>query len=294
MNKILDGIIIKGNSGFYYVEAANEVFECKPRGIFRKDKITPLAGDFVKISINDLSENTIDEILPRKNFLTRPPVANIDNLIIVVSTTKPTPSTLIIDRLIALSEYKGIEPVLVFTKDDLKSSDEMLKIYSKSGIKTIVTSIISDDGLPEIKDILKGKISAFTGNSGVGKTTILNKLDNTLSLATAEISDKLGRGKHTTRIAELFKVCGGYIADTAGFSSLEFEKLDIIRKDELPSCFREFNDYLGKCKFSTCAHINDKGCKIVEAVEKGEINKSRHNSYVAMYNDVKDLKEWKL
>ncbi|MEG2721078.1 MAG: GTPase RsgA, partial [Oscillospiraceae bacterium] len=125
MNKILDGIIIKGNSGFYYVEAANEVFECKPRGIFRKDKITPLAGDFVKISINDLSENTIDEILPRKNFLTRPPVANIDNLIIVVSTTKPTPSTLIIDRLIALSEYKGIEPILVFTKDDLKSSDEM-------------------------------------------------------------------------------------------------------------------------------------------------------------------------
>ena len=141
---------------------------------------------------------------------------------------------------------------------------------------------------------MKDKISAFTGNSGVGKTTLLNKLDNTLNLSTGAISDKLGRGRHTTRQAQLFRVCGGYVIDTPGFSSLDFEKVEIIKKDELPYCFREFKEYLGTCKFTSCSHINDKGCSICEAVKNGKISQSRHNSYIQMYNQAKEIKEWEL
>lgn len=291
---IYDGKIIKGIGGFYYVEAANAVYECKARGLFRKEKITPLCGDFVKISVNEGAENTIDEIMPRRNFLSRPPLANIDNLIIVASTQKPRPSALIIDKLIAVAEFKDIEPIIVVTKSDLSSSQEMVQAYKKSGFTAISVSNETGEGVDEVKAVLKGKTSAFTGNSGVGKTTLLNKIAPDLNLKTGTISDKLGRGRHTTREAQLFSVAGGYIVDTPGFSSLELPQSDIIKKDELAYCFREFREYLGKCKFSTCSHICDKGCKICEAVENGEIGKARHESYVAMYNEVKDLKDWEM
>lgn len=291
---IYDGKIIKGIGGFYYVEAANAVYECKARGLFRKEKITPLCGDFVKISVNEGAENTIDEIMPRRNFLSRPPLANIDNLIIVASTQKPRPSALIIDKLIAVAEFKDIEPIIVVTKSDLSSSQEMVQAYKKAGFTAISVSNETGEGVDEVKAVLKGKTSAFTGNSGVGKTTLLNKIAPDLNLKTGTISDKLGRGRHTTREAQLFSVAGGYIVDTPGFSSLELPQSDIIKKDELAYCFREFREYLGKCKFSTCSHICDKGCKICEAVENGEIGKARHESYVAMYNEVKDLKDWEM
>lgn len=291
---IYDGKIIKGIGGFYYVEAANAVYECKARGLFRKEKITPLCGDFVKISVNEGAENTIDEIMPRRNFLSRPPLANIDNLIIVASTQKPRPSALIIDKLIAVAEFKDIEPIIVVTKSDLSSSQEMVQAYKKAGFTAISVSNETGEGVDEVKAVLKGTTSAFTGNSGVGKTTLLNKIAPDLNLKTGTISDKLGRGRHTTREAQLFSVAGGYIVDTPGFSSLELPQSDIIKKDELAYCFREFREYLGKCKFSTCSHICDKGCKICEAVENGEIGKARHESYVAMYNEVKDLKDWEM
>lgn len=293
--KTLNGTIIKGIGGFYYVEAADEIYECKARGVFRKEKLSPLVGDKVTISINENAENTIDEIMPRKNALTRPPVVNIDNLIIVVSTVEPKPSTLVIDKLIAVAEHKNIEPIIVITKSDLASAHEIFDIYTLAGFKTIIVSNETKDGVDEVKAVLKDKISALTGNSGVGKTSLLNNLDETLALKTAQISKKLGRGRHTTRQAELYRVCDGFVVDTPGFSSFEIDKSDIIFKDELAYCFRDFSDYIEKCKFyPSCTHTADKGCAVVEAVNEGKISKSRHNSYVQLYNEVKDIKEWNL
>lgn len=293
--KTLNGTIIKGIGGFYYVEAADEIYECKARGVFRKEKLSPLVGDKVTISINENAENTIDEIMPRKNALTRPPVVNIDNLIIVVSTVEPKPSTLVIDKLIAVAEHKNIEPIIVVTKSDLASAQEIFDIYTLAGFKTIIVSNETKDGVDEVKAVLKDKISALTGNSGVGKTSLLNNLDETLALKTAQISKKLGRGRHTTRQAELYRVCDGFVVDTPGFSSFEIDKSDIILKDELAYCFRDFSDYIEKCKFyPSCTHTADKGCAVVEAVNEGKISKSRHNSYVQLYNEVKDIKEWNL
>ncbi len=293
MDKI-KGKIIKGIGGFYYVEAANAVYECKARGAFRNEKITPLVGDSVEISVNENAENTIDAIGERKNFLTRPPVSNIDNLIIVVSTVEPKPSTLVIDKIIAAAEFNGIEPVIVISKADLSSADALYGIYTKAGFKTIVVSNKDRSGVDSVKSVLKGKTSAFTGNSGVGKTSLINNLCPDLNLETAQISKKLGRGRHTTRQAELFSACGGYIVDTPGFSSFELEGKNLIKKDELCHCFREFNDYLGSCKFTSCTHTCDKGCAIVKAVEDGIISPSRHQSYIELYNSVKDLKEWNI
>lgn len=293
--KTLNGTIIKGIGGFYYVEAADEIYECKARGVFRKEKLSPLVGDKVTISINENAENTIDEIMPRKNALTRPPVVNIDNLIIVVSTVEPKPSTLVIDKLIAVAEHKNIEPIIVITKSDLASAQEIFDIYTLAGFKTIIVSNETKSGVDEVKAVLKDKISALTGNSGVGKTSLLNNLDETLALKTAQISKKLGRGRHTTRQAELYRVCDGFVVDTPGFSSFEIDKSDIILKDELAYCFRDFSDYIEKCKFyPSCTHTADKGCAVVEAVNEGKISKSRYNSYVQLYNEVKDIKEWNL
>ena len=288
------GLIIKGIGGFYYVETACEVFECKARGIFRKEKITPFVGDFVKISVNTDAENIIDEIEPRRNYLKRPPIANLDQLIIVASSCDPSPSTLIIDKLTAIACNKDIEPIIVLNKTDLKNVDELIKIYNLAGFKTFAVSGKKGEGLEELKAALSNKISAFTGNSGVGKSTLLNCIDNRLGLSTGEISEKLGRGRHTTRQTQLFKVQGGYVADTPGFSSLEIERNEIIKKDELQYCFPEFAQYIGGCKFTSCAHVNDKGCSIIEAVKNGEISQSRHNSYISMYDEVKNIKDWEL
>ena len=290
----LEGIILKGIGGFYYVEAADEVYECKARGVFRKSGIKPLAGDRVEISVNDKAENTIDVIKERSSLMLRPPVANIDRLFIVASAKEPSPVMLIIDRLTAIAVSRGIEPVIVFTKSDLAPVDKYVEIYRNAGIKTIAVSSINGEGVEEVKVELKNHISAFCGNSGVGKSTLLNAINPSLGLKTAEISDKLGRGRHTTRQSELFKVEGGYVADTPGFSSLELEETEIILKDDLPYAFPEFEQYLGQCKFTTCLHVKDKGCRVIEAVESGDIPKSRHESYCAMMEQAKEIKEWEL
>lgn len=293
LNK-LEGIILKGIGGFYYVEAAGAVYECKARGAFRKSGIKPLAGDRVEISLNDKAENTIDVIKERTSLMLRPPVANIDRLFIVASAKEPNPVMLIIDRLTAIAVSRGIEPIIVFTKSDLAPVDEYVEIYRNAGIRTISVSSVSGDGVEEVKAELKNHISAFCGNSGVGKSTLLNAIDPSLGLKTAEISDKLGRGRHTTRQSELFKVEGGYVADTPGFSSLELEETEVILKDDLPYAFPEFEQYIGTCKFTSCLHVKDKGCRIIEAVENGEIPKSRHESYCVMMEQAKEIKEWEL
>lgn len=291
---IENGLIMKGIGGFYYVETADGIFECKAKGKFRKERIVPLAGDRVKITVRDGEENTIDEIFERKNCLKRPPVANIDTLMIVVSVADPAPNTLVIDKMTVLAEKNRIEPVIVITKTDLGFFDELMDIYEKTGYRVIAVSGKTGVGVDEVKAVLKNRLTAFTGNSGVGKSTLINAVCPELSLETNEISTKLGRGRHTTRQAEIFHVAGGLVIDTAGFSSLDFQGEDIILKDDLQYYFPEFDRFLGQCRFVSCSHTGDKGCKILKAVEKGEISRSRYDSYMALYNEVKDIKEWQL
>lgn len=291
----INGIIIKGIGGFYYVEAADGiVYECKARGVFRKEKITPLAGDRVEITVESNNKNSIDKILERRNFFKRPPIANVDTLVIVSSVCDPRPNLLIIDRLTAVASYKNVESIIVFTKDDLQSANEFVKIYTNAGFKTFAVSNETGEGIEKVKSIIDGGITVFTGNSGVGKSSLINRMYPDFCLETGEISRKLGRGRHTTRHVELFKVGSGYIADTPGFSSLDFETNDLIKKDELAFCFPDFAYYIGSCRFSTCAHVNDKGCSLVEAVKSGDVERTRHESYVTMYNEVKDIKDWQL
>lgn len=293
---MVEGRLIKGIGGFYYVETAESVYECKARGIFRKKKITPLVGDIVSISIHENAENTIDEIKERKNYLIRPPLANIDQLFVVSSVAVPAINMSVLDRIIAIAEHKNIEPIIVITKIDLDDSyKKYYDIYTKAGFKVILCDNKNGVGCEEVKALLKDKISAFTGNTGVGKSSLLNAIDSRLSIETGETSKKLGRGKHTTRHCELYKVAGGYVADTPGFSSVDFERCEKIMKADLPYCFREFEPYLTDCKFQTnCAHINDKGCAVVNAVHNGTISAERHNSYIELYNEVKDIKEWEM
>lgn len=291
---ILNGKIIKGIGGFYYVEADGELYECKARGVFRKERITPLVGDDVQINVDTNGKNSIEKIKNRRNFFNRPPISNVDNLVIVSSTCDPRPNFLIIDRLTTVAVHKNVRPVIVFTKDDLYSAFEFVERYALSGIDTVVVSNKTGMGVDALMKILDGTTSVFTGNSGVGKSSLLNCIEPSFSLETGEISQKLGRGRHTTRHVELFKIGNSYIADTPGFSSLDFETNDIIKKDELAECFPEFSEYLGTCKFSSCSHTGDKGCKILEAVCEGKISESRYESYVTLYNEVKNLKDWQL
>lgn len=291
----IDGIIIKGIGGFYYVEAADGIiYECKARGVFRKEKITPLAGDKVEISVDENNKNSIDKIYERRNMFKRPPIANVDKLVIVSSVCDPRPNLLIIDRLTAVAVYKNVEPIIVFTKNDLQSADEYIEIYKNAGFKTFAVSNETGEGIGEIKAVIENGVCVFTGNSGVGKSSLINRMYPDFALETGEISKKLGRGRHTTRHVELLKINNGYIADTPGFSSLDFETNDLIKKDELAFCFPDFSDYIDSCKFSTCAHVNDKGCRLIEAVNNGDVMRSRHESYVTMYNEVKDIKAWQL
>ncbi|MDD5952460.1 MAG: ribosome small subunit-dependent GTPase A [Oscillospiraceae bacterium] len=286
------GLLLQGIGGFYYVEAEGTVYECKARGVFRKKKQKPLAGDHVTLLLED-GTATITELLPRKNSLIRPPLANMDQLFLVSSVRDPSPNLLVLDKMIAVAEDKNIEPVVIFSKTDLGDAAPLVDLYRRVGLPVIAVSQTSPDGIEEIRSRLKGKVSAFAGNTGVGKSTLLNRISTAFQRETGEISQKLGRGRHTTRSAELLKLdCGGYVADTPGFSTVDIERYDMVKKDDLQYAFREFSPYLGTCKFQSCAHIGEKGCAVCAAVERGEIAKSRHDSYVSMYNEVKDIKEW--
>lgn len=286
------GIIIKLLGGFYYVETDNETVECKARGIFRKRGLSPMVGDRVRINIPKEGYASIEEIFPRKNKIIRPAIANIDKLVIVSSVCEPEPNLFIIDKMTATAISKGIEPVIVFSKTDLEQADKYHKIYENSKITTISFSTETGEGAEDVRNLLKDSVVAFTGNSGVGKSSLLNYLFPQLNIETGNISKKLGRGRHTTRSIELYKTDGGYVADTPGFSTVDLERYELIDKEELAECFPEFEEYLNTCQFTSCAHVCEKGCAILQAVKDGKINKSRHNSYVEMYNEVKDIKEW--
>ncbi len=291
---IENGLIIKAISGFYYVVANEKCYECRARGVFRNNDQSPLVGDRVTIEVDDNEKGTVTSIKERKNSFMRPPIANLDKLFIVASTCEPTPSLLIIDKLIAVCEYKDIEPVIVITKTDLKEGNELHQIYENSGFTVVSLSNIENGNFDDVKAQLHDSISAFAGNTGVGKSSLLNNIYPKLELETSHISKKLGRGRHTTRQVELFHLDNydGYVADTPGFGSMEIGLYDIIYKDKLQYCFREFEPYLNTCKFTGCSHTVEKGCEVLKALEDGLIEKTRFESYVTMYNDAKNLKEW--
>lgn len=290
---MLEGLIVKALGGFYYVKTGDTLLECRARGLFRKEGISPCVGDRVMVETTEEGKGYVVEILPRNNVLIRPPVANLDWLVVVVSTCAPVPNFLVIDKMIAIAEHNGIEPVLVATKSDLEDPGEIERVYRGAGFETFVVASLIGQGIAPLKEALSGKMSAFCGNSGVGKSSILNAIDTRFSIQTGDTSKKLGRGRHTTRHCELYELDnGGYIADTPGFSSLELQGELLIKKEELPYAFREFEPYLDHCQFTGCSHTVEKGCAVLQACQNGEIAPSRHESYLQMYAEVKDFKEW--
>lgn len=284
------GIIIKSVGGLYTVESSDGIYECRARGVFRSKGISPCVGDRA-----EFSDGVITSLEQRKNCIVRPPLANLDQLIFVVSMAEPSPNLLLLDKFIAVAEHQGIEPVIAVTKIDLEDCKRIAETYLSVGIRVCIVDYESEDPPAEMREILKDKISAFTGNSGAGKSTLLNCICSEFNIPTGEISRKLGRGRHTTRHAELYKLpFGGWIADTPGFSTFETSRYGVIKKEELSGCFREFGQYEGECRFRDCSHTKEKDCRVIRAVNEGAVAASRHNSYCEMYEEAKLIKEWEL
>ncbi len=291
-----EGLITKAVGGVYYVDALDgsteESVKCAARGIFRNKGISPVAGDHVLVETGENSEPVISEIRERRNFMVRPPLANLDKIVFVNSTAEPAVNRFILDKLVAIADSMGIEPVVVFTKIDLKSAGDLPEIYRAIGIDVCTVDNLTGEGAEEVRALIKDKVAAFVGNSGVGKSSLLNVLYPELALETAHISKKLGRGRHTTRQVELFGRGGGYIADTPGFSTVDTERYCRIPKGELDRAFREFGEYLGNCAFANCAHVKEKGCAVRAAVDEGKIAKSRYDSYLRMYEEASKNNDW--
>ena len=284
------GLILQGIGGFYYVKTADGVLECHAKGIFRKQKITPLAGDSVMVEKGETS--MVAEILPRRNSFSRPPVANVTRLFIVVSTVQPTPNYAVTDKLCAVSYSKGVTPVLLLAKTDLSDAAEFCAVYSQAGIKLIDCSVGRQDGLEELRALLGDGINVFIGNSGVGKSSLLNRISPDFNRLTGETSKALGRGRHTTRSVELLPFSGGWLADTPGFSSVDIENTERIKKEQLADCFPEFRPYKDDCRFADCSHTKEKGCAVAQAVQDSFISPRRYKNYCDFYEAAKQLKDW--
>ena len=289
-----EGVIMKALSGFYYVDDGNGITACRGRGKLRRESQSPLVGDRVRFTPLEDGSGALEEILPRRNQFYRPAVANIDQLVILASEAIPVTDPFLIDRVAAIAESKGCGCVVCINKCDLASGEKLEQIYTAAGFPTLRVSAKTGEGLEQLRELIAGKVSCFTGNSGVGKSSILNVLDPQFSLATGEVSEKLGRGRHTTRHVELFRLsCGAIVADTPGFSSFDVDRMELCDKEELQHCFREFQPYLGKCRFLDCAHGKEQGCAVLEAVSQGIIPASRHASYVRLYQQLQAIPSWK-
>lgn len=288
----MDGTIIKTLSGFYYVISADEVYECRARGKFRLDGTSPMVGDRVSFDPEG-KKGYVTAVHERKNFFIRPAVANIDALVFIAANTNPVTDPFLIDRVSVITEEAGCELIVCINKADIDPADELYGIYTSSGFETHRVSAKSGVGIAELKSALKGKICAFTGNSGVGKSSILNALIPGANIQTAEVSERLGRGKHTTRHVELYELeSGSYIADTPGFASFEVEMMCTIPKERLQFDFSDFDKYIGSCRFSDCAHLKEPGCAVTQAVAAGEIGQSRYRSYTRLYEMCAQHKFW--
>lgn len=288
----MEGIIFKALSGFYYVDCGGQSVTCRARGKFRHEKVSPLVGDRVAVTAQPDGTGTVDAILPRKNQFWRPAVANIDYLVVVASGATPVTDPFLIDRVVAVAERQGCESVICFNKWDLEQPQDLYEIYRRAGFPTLRVSAETGEGMEELAALIAGKVCAFTGNSGVGKSSILNALAPGFELPVGQVSEKLGRGRHTTRHVELFPLGNGTMAaDTPGFASFEEEGVG-CPPEQLQYAFREFKPYLGKCRFLDCAHGTEKGCAVLEAMARGEIAQSRHDSYVRLYTQAKEIPEW--
>ena len=287
------GRIEKALSGFYYVNTGSEVLQCRARGKFRREGMSPLVGDWVEVRELGGGEGFVEAIEPRKNVFSRPSAANIDQLVIIASGAIPVTDPYLIDRISAIAALKGCGVLVCLNKCDLDMAEELFDIYSSSAIPVLRVSAETGEGLDALRSRIAGKLSAFTGNSGVGKSSILNALEPHFSLPVGEVSKALGRGRHTTRHVEMFSLGNDtYVIDTPGFASFDTEELNLELKRRLPETFPEFAPYMGDCRFVGCRHVKEKGCAVLQAVKEGKIPRARHASYVRLAQELKDVNEW--
>ena len=287
-----EGRIVRSISGFYDVVLPEETVTCQARGILRKEGMTPLTGDMVRIT-RQKGKGMIQEVLPRKNSFVRPAVANVDALLIFAANVNPVTEPFLIDRVTAIAGNKGVESILCVNKTDLDEAEELCRVYTHAGFRVIATSAQTGAGIEELREALQGKLTAFTGNSGVGKSSVLNRLCPDLALPTGEVSEKLGRGRHTTRHVELFALDSStFVMDTPGFSSFDTDQMDVILKENLQYAFPDFGRYLGACQFHDCSHRKEPGCAVRAAAEHGEIEASRYDSYLRLYEKAALYKQW--
>ena len=289
------GKIVKALSGFYYVRWSGGVAECRARGKFRKDGISPMVGDDVRFTLSGGQSGAVTEILPRRNYFIRPAVANVDYLVILTANVNPVTDPYLADRVAVIAEHVNCGVIICINKCDLDRGDQLYAAFStNTGYPVIRTSAVTGEGTNALISLIRGKTVAFTGNSGVGKSSLLNALEPALGLETAEVSDRLGRGRHTTRHIELFDVGGTMIADTPGFSSFDLMQMQRLSKEELQGCFPEFRPYIGQCRFDDCAHLREPGCAVLEALERGQIARTRHESYRKLYEVLSSRQDWEL
>ena len=286
--------IIKALSGFYYVQTEDGVIECRARGRFRRQDQSPLVGDFVRIT-RQADKGVLEALLPRKNAFIRPAVANIDQLVVLASCAIPVTEPFLIDRVLAIARLQNVPALVVVNKDDLAPAQPLAEIYRRAGVPVLVTSAETGEGIEALREALAGKLSCLTGNSGVGKSSLLNRACPQLSLPVGEVSEKLGRGRHTTRHIELYSLgADTFVADTPGFSAFDTERMELVHKEQLQYAFPEFAPYLGHCQFPDCAHRKEPGCAVRKALAEGKIGQTRYDSYERLYELASQLKEWEL
>jgi len=294
MSEKQTGRILRSISGFYDVQTASGIVTCKARGILRKEGISPLTGDMAEITVEH-GKGMIEGILPRKNSFVRPAVANIDALIVFAANVNPVTEPFLIDRVAAIAGDQEVPVVLCINKCDLDPAVDLSRIYTNAGFPVICASAETGEGVDELRALIQGKLTAFTGNSGVGKSSMLNRLCPELALPTGEVSEKLGRGRHTTRHVELYRLdADTYVADTPGFSSFDTDQMDVILKENLQYAFPDFGEYIGKCQFHDCSHRAEPGCAVTQALAAGEIEKTRYESYLRLYEKASQIKLWEI
>ena len=293
-NQKRTGRIVRSLSGFYDVQTPDGVVTCRGRGSLRRTGLSPLTGDMVEITVEN-GKGMVETVLPRRNRFVRPAVANVDALVVFAANVNPVTDPFLIDRVAAIAGDQEVPVYLCVNKCDLDPGEDLVRIYTHAGFQVICASAETGEGVQQLRELLQGKLTAFTGNTGVGKSSMLNALCPSLALATGQVSEKLGRGRHTTRHVELYCLDENtYVADTPGFSSFDTEQMDVLLKENLQYTFLDFAPYLGSCQFHDCSHRAEPSCAVRAAVEAGEIEKTRYESYLKLYEKAEQVKTWEI